>query len=272
MNKSQIVIGTASWGSRINFKESMQVSASLLELGINHFDTAPLYGSGYSHYILNKIGKQNNILIDTKYGQNTHLNWRELFKRFYRFINFKTFKYSFKHIRFNKHVRLKKDFWDIQKLNNAYNLFSDELDKCKISTFYLHGPPKYILDYKYLQNFSAFCSTKNVIPGICGPDQENLDMLIEKFPNIKLQMPIEFFWKNREKILKSSNKIDIFRIFKKIINDRKNNQYNLKKFWHEFLNIIETNSKYKLVLGINSKNSIEKLRKIIENTNNLFNI
>ena len=57
-----------------------------------------------------------------------------------------------------------------------------------------------------------------------------------------------------------------------IINDRKNNQYNLKKFWHEFLNIIETNSKYKLVLGINSKNSIEKLRKIIENTNNLFNI
>ena len=97
-------------------------------------------------------------------------------------------------------------------------------------------------------------------------------MLIEKFPNIKLQMPIEFFWKNREKILKSSNKIDIFRIFKKIINDRKNNQYNSKKFCHEFLNIIETNSKYKLVLGINSKNSIEKLRKIVENTNNLCNI
>ena len=66
--------------------------------------------------------------------------------------------YSFKHIRFNKHIRLKKDFWDIQKLNNAYNLFSDELDKCKISTLYLHGPPKYILDYKYLQNFSIFCS------------------------------------------------------------------------------------------------------------------
>ena len=110
MNKFQIVIGTASWGSRINFKESIQLSASLLEMGVNHFDTAPLYGSGYSHYILNKIGKQNNILIDTKYGQNTHLNWRELFKRFYRFINFKTFKYSFKHIRFNKYVRLKKIF------------------------------------------------------------------------------------------------------------------------------------------------------------------
>ena len=88
MNKSQIVIGTGSWGSWINFKESIQVSTSLLKLGLNHFDTAPLYGSGYSHYILNKIGKQNNILIDTKYGQNTHLNWRELFKRFYRNIYF----------------------------------------------------------------------------------------------------------------------------------------------------------------------------------------
>ena len=272
MNKSQIVIGTGSWGSWINFKESIQVSTSLLKLGLNHFDTAPLYGSGYSHYILNEIGKQNNILIDTKYGQNTHLNWRELFKRFYRFINFKTFKYSFKHIRFNKHARLKKDFWDIQKLNDAYNLFLYELDKCKITTFYLHGPPEYILDYKYLQNFSTFFITKGVIPGISSPGQESLDMLIEKFPNIKLQMPIEFFWKNKEKILKSQNKIDIFKIFKKIINDRKNSQSNDKEFWHEFLNIIEANSKYKLVLGINSKNSIEKLKKILENTNNLFNI
>ena len=116
MNRSQIVIGTGSWGSWINFKESIQVSTSLLELGINHFDTAPLYGSGYSHYILNKIGKQNNILIDTKYGQNTHLNCRELFKRFYRFINFKSFIQSFKYLQFDKTQRNNKSFWSIQEL------------------------------------------------------------------------------------------------------------------------------------------------------------
>ena len=86
-------------------------------------------------------------------------------------MNSKTFKYSFKHIRFNKHVRLKKDFWDIQKLNNAYNLFSDELNKCKISTFYLHGPPKYILDYKYLHRwllyFQKFLRFPNIRKKFC---------------------------------------------------------------------------------------------------------
>ena len=93
-------------------------------------------------------------------------------------------------------------------------------------------------------------------------------MLIEKFPNIKLQIPIDFFWKNKEKILKSRNKIDIFRIFKTLMDDKEKNENN-KISWKEFSNIINTNSKYKLVLGINSQKSLNKLSKIIDN-NDIF--
>ena len=85
MNKSQIVLGTSSWGSKISFKDSIKLSDDLLKFEINHFDTAPLYGSGYSHYILNKIAEQNNISVDTKYGQNIKLGWKEFIKRCYRF-------------------------------------------------------------------------------------------------------------------------------------------------------------------------------------------
>ena len=268
MNKSQIVLGTSSWGSKISFKDSIKLSDDLLKFEINHFDTAPLYGSGYSHYILNKIAEQNNISVDTKYGQNIKLGWKEFIKRCYRFINFDSFKDSFKHINLRVTERLKKDYWDIKKLNDSYNLFSKELNNCKISTFYLHGPPKYILDYEYLRNFELFCSNKNIIAGICNPDHENFFMLIEKFPNIKLQIPINFFWKNKEKILKSRNKIDIFRIFKTLMDDKEKNENN-KISWKEFSNIINTNSKYKLVLGINSQKSLNKLSKIIDN-NDIF--
>ena len=84
-------------------------------MGLNYFDTAPNYGGGYSHYILNRLAKSNNIFVDTKYGQNISLTPKEIAKRIYRFTNFKSFKQSFKYIRFNKIQRNNKNFWSIQK-------------------------------------------------------------------------------------------------------------------------------------------------------------
>ena len=50
--------------------------------------------------------------------------------------------------------------------------------------------------------------------------------------------------------------------------DKEKNK-NDKISWKEFSNIINTNSKYKLVLGINSQKSLNKLSKIIDN-NDIF--
>ena len=68
--------------------------------------------------------------------------------------------------------------------------------------------------------------------------------------------------------MKSRNRIDIFRIFKTLMDDKEKNK-NDKISWKEFSNIINTNSKYKLVLGINSQKSLNKLSKIIDN-NDIF--
>ena len=74
VKNSQIIIGTASWGSKINFNKSIDIGNKIISIGLNYFDTAPNYGGGYSHYILNKLAKIHNIFIDTKYGQNINFS------------------------------------------------------------------------------------------------------------------------------------------------------------------------------------------------------
>ena len=63
MNEAQIKIGTSSWGSKIGIKDAINLGEKIIDLGLNSFDTAPNYGSGYSHYILNQIGEKKEILI-----------------------------------------------------------------------------------------------------------------------------------------------------------------------------------------------------------------
>ena len=81
INKKQIVIGTSSWGSKINLKKSLELGNKLISIGLNHFDTAPTYGAGYSHYILNNLSKNNHVLVDTKYGEITLINFKEIIKK-----------------------------------------------------------------------------------------------------------------------------------------------------------------------------------------------
>ena len=85
-------------------------------MGLNHFDTAPNYGAGYSHYVLNELGKRKTIIIDTKYGQNLNLSLKEIAKRIYRFINLKSFKQSLRYIKFSNLERGNESFWKIEVL------------------------------------------------------------------------------------------------------------------------------------------------------------
>ena len=66
---NKIIIGTASWGSKISYNEANQIANKLINNGFNQFDTAPNYGSGYSQDIINKISKNNKIIVNTKFGQ-----------------------------------------------------------------------------------------------------------------------------------------------------------------------------------------------------------
>ena len=116
MNKNQIIIGTSAWGSRISFKQSLNIGNKLIKMGINKFDTAPHYGSGYAHHILNFLSKENQIEVDTKYGDILTPNVREIVKRIYRYSNLKNLKNSFKYLEFSKEKRNKKSFWYIENI------------------------------------------------------------------------------------------------------------------------------------------------------------
>ena len=270
MKNSQIIIGTASWGSKINFNKALDIGNSIISMGLNHFDTAPNYGAGYSHYILNQLGKKKTILIDTKYGQDISLSTKEIAKKIYRFINLKSFKQSFRYIKFNNQERNNKNFWKIEKLEHALNLYSEDLNNCKIKTFYLHCPPYGILNSKYLERFFNLLNKKSILPGISGPNIKDLDLLVKNFPNIKLQFSIESFWDSKDKIINKIDNLSINSVFKKLKKDKISNIHIENEFWKSFIKIIDDNSNYKIVLGVNSYKSIEKLKKITLNFNNII--
>jgi len=270
VKNSQIIIGTGSWGSKINFNKALGIGNSIILMDLNHFDTAPNYGAGYSHYILNQLGKRKTILIDTKYGQDISLSPKEIAKKIYRFINFKSFKQSFRYIKFNNQERNNKNFWKIEKLEHALNLYSEDLNNCKIKTFYLHCPPYGILNSKYLERFFNFLNKKKILPGVSLPDIKDLDLLLDNFPDIKLQLSIDSFWSSKDKIMKKIKNLNINSIFKKIKNNKILDINYKNKFRKDLIQILDNNDRYKIVLGVNSSESIKKLKKIIINSNEII--
>ena len=209
-------------------------------------------------------------MIDTKYGQDISLSPKEIAKKIYRFINFKSFKQSFRYIKFNNQERNNKNFWKIEKLEHALNYISEDLNNCKIKTFYLHCPPYGILNSEYLEKFFNLLNKKSILPGISGPDIKDLDLLVKNFPNIKLQFSIESFWNSKDKIINKIDNLSINSIFKKLKKDKISDINIENEFWKSFIKILDDNSNYKIVLGVNSYKSIEKLKKITLNFNNII--
>jgi aryl-alcohol dehydrogenase-like predicted oxidoreductase len=67
---NQIGFGGASLTSLFSLRESLRLLNQAFDSGITHFDTAPLYGRGYSEIILGKFAreKRTKISITTKFG------------------------------------------------------------------------------------------------------------------------------------------------------------------------------------------------------------
>ena len=269
MDRSKFIIGTGSWGSKINFDQAMILGNKLILMGLNHFDTAPNYGSGYSHYILNYLAKNNTVLIDTKYGQDIKLSIKEILKRIYRFKNFKSLNNSLKYIKFVNFNRTDKKFWSIEKLNEFLDSITKDLKYCKIKTIYLHCPPYGILNEDYLNNFTNLLAQKNITPGISGPNIKDLELIVKNFPLIKLQLSLNTFWNEKTKIVNKTVNVNINSILKTLHeNKTKNLNYNID-FLENFEKILNENKHYNIILGINSLNSIEKLSSILLNFKNI---
>lgn len=67
---NQLGFGGASLTSFFSSRDSLRLLNQAFDFGITHFDTAPLYGRGYSEIILGKFAreKRTKISITTKFG------------------------------------------------------------------------------------------------------------------------------------------------------------------------------------------------------------
>jgi aryl-alcohol dehydrogenase-like predicted oxidoreductase len=68
--KKNIGFGGASLTSMPSLKQAIELLDLSYDLGIRHFDTAPVYGNGYSEVIYGKFikGKRNEVFLVSKFG------------------------------------------------------------------------------------------------------------------------------------------------------------------------------------------------------------
>jgi aryl-alcohol dehydrogenase-like predicted oxidoreductase len=93
-----------------NDKESTEAINRALDLGLNYFDTADVYGRGHSEEILGKAlkGKRDRIILAAKVGAD-----------FYQGAGFQTFTDEYIRFALEKSLaRLKTDYIDVYQLHN----------------------------------------------------------------------------------------------------------------------------------------------------------
>jgi aryl-alcohol dehydrogenase-like predicted oxidoreductase len=67
---SRVGLGCNNFGRRLDFDATRSVVTEALDAGINHFDTAEVYGDGESERYLGRIlrGRREQVVIATKFG------------------------------------------------------------------------------------------------------------------------------------------------------------------------------------------------------------
>lgn len=97
--------------------------------------------------------------------------------------------------------------------------------------------------------------------GVSWPNHSDYEFLLSEFPNLILQISLNCFLKNQKKIVENFKFVYINSIFKNSIDLKKNKstKTSLKNYLHD----IEIPDNYKIIIGINSKKSVEKISQII---------
>lgn len=250
----KIIIGTASWGSKISYNEANNIAKQLITNGFDLFDTAPNYGSGYSQNIINNILTKKKVSVNTKFGQKINFSIREILKRIYRFNNFKSFINSNLNL-FNYSLNRNDEFWSVLNLDKNFKKIKNDLNNCLIKTFFLHSPSNKFLTSEYLSDFSKFCILNNITCGVSNVSDDIFPYLMSNHKNFVFQMSLTQYFKY-EKIITNNNMIHINSIYS---SKYLQNRVSIKNYDEDIFKYFLNKSHVKLILGINSKESVKKL-------------
>ena len=249
----KIIIGTSAWGSKISYSKSFEILEELLDSGFVQFDTAPNYGSGYSHNIINSISKK--LIVNTKFGQKMNLSFKEIFKRIYRFNNLNAFFKSNSNL-INYSFQNKKNFWLVSNIDKNFIEIKKDLSNCAIDTFFLHSPLKETISDQFIMEFIKFCNLNNLVPGISNIQDDIFLYLISNYKNIVFQMPLTQYFKYEKIIERNQNTIHINSIFR---SKYLQNKISVKNYEIAIFEYFKNKHNIKLILGINSNRSMKSL-------------
>lgn len=73
------IVGDSTWGQQSE-KDAIEAITTAYELGVNSFDTAEMYGNGYSEQLLAKAltGKRHQVVIASKVSPQNTNSWEDL--------------------------------------------------------------------------------------------------------------------------------------------------------------------------------------------------
>ena len=262
MDLSKIIIGTSAWGSKITFKDAIDLGSRLIDIGLESFDTGPHYGSGYAHHILNELNNKKKLTIDTKFGDTCNYSLKEIFKRVYRYNSFNNFIKSFQYLEVRRNIKLNKEYWKIDNILKTIKFFQSDLHNANLNTIYLHDPPENLITRDYLIKLQNNLIRNNLRLGVSTPNIRDFNLVQDEFSNINLQISYNFYQLYKDKIKNNKNKIYINSLFKNT--DYKSNEYVELDFINGIIqNLSNLNINFKLIIGINSKKSFYKLKNFL---------
>ena len=103
---------------------------------------------------------------------------------------------------------------------------------------------------------------KNLKLGVSSPNTKDFFLIQNEYPEINLQISLNFYQLHKNKIKNNKNKIYINSLFKH--NNLNGKNYIELDFINEIIqHLLNFNINFKLVIGINSKKSFFKLKEFL---------
>lgn len=176
---------------KITNSDVLEIGNQALDWGINHFETADVYGRGASEKLVGEICKrsENHIHITTKIG-----------------VNFSQIQYQ-------------KDF-SPRYLNSAIGKSLERLNKETISILLLHNPPTNVLDdediWQCMNQFRTAKKVRMIGVSVNTPDEASKAIANEFVDCVEIPYSV-YFQEARYEFLPSTRKRDTFVIAREVL-------------------------------------------------------
>lgn len=176
LDPSQFIVGTSAWGSRITVGAAVRLGAQLAAAGFTHFDSAPTYGSAYSHIALRRVAEKTGtaITVDTKHGQLNERNLRGLAKKLLRAPSPGALISSlWQHPTTDRSA---DEFWSAERMYESFAKSRRDLAGTTPGVFYYHAPPRPVLGDRTAE-ISARLAEQGAVLGLSSPSRADLEWL-----------------------------------------------------------------------------------------------